>query len=307
MAIRNIRETAYAKINFFLRITGRREDGYHLLSTLMQSVSLCDILTIECSTSAKEDNRIPGISLSSNAGGLPTDMRNTAYKAARIFLDALARENISVSIHIEKNIPSQAGMGGGSSDAAAVLRAMNQLFPGTMTAGELLIAAARIGADVPFCLSGQTQICRGIGEVLTPVEPLSGLPVLLVKPNCGISTPWAFSEYDSCPPDALRSEAAEGRILQGLANGNREDPTDRLFHVKTDLFNEFEPIAEKKCPIIADIRNAMTDQGAYVSRMSGSGSTVFGVFQHCEQRDAAADSLRKCYGRETRLFLAKTC
>lgn len=307
MAVRSVTETAYAKINFFLRMTGRRKDGYHLLSTLMQTVSLCDMITVECSDHAKEDLRAPGISLSSDVKGLPLDQRNTAYKAARVFLDALARENVAVSIHIEKNIPSQAGMGGGSADAAAVLRAMGRLFPGTMTDDALLTAATRIGADVPFCLTGGTQLCRGIGEILTPIADLSALPVLLIKPNCGISTPWAFSEYDRCPPDFSRSRLAEERIIRTLAEGIQNEPADRLFRVKDDLFNEFEPIAERKYPIIADIRENLMSGGAWLSRMSGSGSTVFGVFFTDRDRDAAADRMNKRFGSEIRLYPVRTC
>jgi 4-diphosphocytidyl-2-C-methyl-D-erythritol kinase len=302
-----VTETAYAKINFFLRITGRRQDGYHLLSTLMQTVSLCDLITVECSDHAKEDARSPGISLNSNCAGLPLDQRNTAHKAARVFLDILAMENISVAIRIDKNIPSQAGMGGGSADAAAVLRALDRLFPGTLNEDKMLLAAARIGADVPFCLTGGTQLCRGVGEIMSPIAGLSGLSILLVKPGCGVSTPWAFSEYDRCPPDPSLSGAAEDRILRILSNGDLNDPAERLLRVKDELFNEFEPIAEQRCPVISDIRKNLIAEGACVSRMSGSGSTVFGVFFSDKDRDAAAGEIQRRFGEQIRLYPVRSC
>ena len=290
MTIYKERIPAYAKINLFLGVCGKREDGYHLLSTLMQSVSLCDYVTVECSDQASADKLEPGISLMTNVEFIPSDARNTAYKAARTFLNALGRQNVSIKIHIQKGIPTQAGMGGGSTDAAAVLTALARIFPGTADAGELLSMAARIGADVPFCMSGGTQLCEGIGDILTPVSPLKGLPLLFIKPKCSVSTPWAFSVFDtlpqlnSCFPE--RDEAL--RKLMNPPSG--ADALERIKAAAPYLYNDLERVAEQEYPVLAEIRGFMTDHGAAAARMSGSGSTVFGIFADKTARDTALEN-----------------
>ena len=288
MTIYKERVTAYGKINLYLRICGKREDGYHLLSTLMQSVSLCDFITVECSDCAVTDDFKPGISLTTSVENLPCDTRNTAHKAARAFLDVLGRQNIAVKIHIVKGIPSQAGMAGGSTDAAAVLGAMTRFFPGVVSRSELFAIAAQIGADVPFCMDGGTQLCEGIGEVLTPVAPLGGLSLLFIKPGCSVSTPWAFSIYDKLPAekaDRSKRDEAINRFLYPSAD------TGALLRVRTAapyLYNDLEKVAEQKYPILVEVRNFLLSHGAVAARMSGSGSTVYGIFEDTLTRDAAA-------------------
>jgi len=287
MAIYKERITAHAKINMFLRVCGKRDDGYHLLSTLMQSVSLCDYVTVECSDAASPDKMEPGISLITNVEYIPSDARNTAYKAARAFLNTLGRQNVSVRIHIQKGIPAQAGMAGGSTDAAAVLNALSHIFPGAASAGDLLSMAGFIGADVPFCMTGGTQLCEGIGDILTPVSHLQGLPMLFIKPLCSIPTPWAFSVYDSLPQvagDFQERDAALKRFLHPLVGTS---PLQRVTDAAPFLFNDLERVAERQYPVIAEIRTFLMDQGALAARMSGSGSTVFGIFADKETRDRA--------------------
>ena len=290
MTIFKERFTAYAKINLFLGVCGKRQDGYHLLSTLMQSVSLCDYVTVECSDSATKDKLEPGISLMTNVEYIPSDARNTAYKAARAFLNTLGRQNVSVRIHIQKGIPTQAGMGGGSTDAAAVLNALASIFPGAASKGDLLSMAARIGADVPFCIDGGTQLCEGIGDVLTPIMPLKGLWLLFIKPKCSIPTPWAFTVYDSLPcagPGLPEREEALKRLLYP-AQGT--DTLERVRNAAPYLYNDLERVAENEYPVLSEIRTFMTEQGAYAARMSGSGSTVYGIFADKKIRDKALEN-----------------
>jgi len=289
MTIFKERITAYAKINLFLKVLGKRQDGYHLLSTLMQSVSICDYVTVECSDSALQDGLEPGISLTTDAAYVPDDARNTAYKAARAFLNVLERQNVSVKIHIQKGIPIQAGMAGGSTDAAAVLNALARAFPAAASTDELLSMAARIGADVPFCLAGGTQLCEGIGDILTSVPSLCGLPLLFIKPKCSISTPWAFSVFDNMDlanRDCPEWNAAMHRFLVPHAG---IDPIRRVIDAAPFLYNDLEDVADREYPILSEIRAFLMDQGAVAARMSGSGSTVFGIFADKKTRDTALD------------------
>jgi len=289
MTIFNEHITAYAKINLFLKVCGKRQDGYHLLSTLMQSVSICDYVTVECSDSALKDGLEPGISLTADAAYIPGDARNTAYKAARAFLNVLDRQNVAVKIHIQKEIPIQAGMAGGSTDAAAVLRALARIFPGTVNADELLSIAARIGADVPFCMAGGTQLCEGIGDILIPVPSLRGIPLLFIKPRCSIPTPWAFSVFDNLPPAGKVRAEWDAMLHRSLLSANEMNPIQRVMDAAPFLYNDLEDVADREYPVLSEIRAFLINHGAAAARMSGSGSTVFGIFADKETRDAALD------------------
>jgi len=293
---------AYAKINLFLRVCGKREDGYHLLSTLMQSVSLFDEITVRCSDSAAADGFEPGITLSTNIGYLPNNAKNTAYKAARAFLDALDKKDISVTIHIRKQIPTQAGLGGGSTDAAAVLAALSHMFPGTVQRDELFTIAAGIGADVPFCMDGGTQMCEGIGDILTPAASLSGVPILLIKPPCGISTPRAFAKYDEKPILHVESDAGKAAVERLRQNTPGANPVSKITDAAPYLYNDLESVAETEFPVLAEIRTFLVKQGAIFAGMSGSGSTVFGIFADKEKRDAARRRAGDFAGKEFMLF-----
>jgi len=289
MTIYKERITAYAKINLFLKVCGKRQDGYHLLSTLMQSVSICDYVTVECSDSALKDGLEPGISLMSDAAYIPGDARNTAYKAARAFLNVLERQNISVKIYIQKGIPIQSGMAGGSADAAAVLRALARVFPAAASEGDLLDMAARIGADVPFCMEGGTQLCEGIGDILTSVPSLRGLPLLFIKPKCSISTPWAFSMFDNLPPVSKGRDEKDEALQKFLLSQAGMDPVQRVINAAPFLYNDLEDVADRDYPILSDIRTYLMDQGAVAARMSGSGSTVYGIFADEMTRNTALE------------------
>ena len=307
MAVYQANERAFAKINLFLRITGRREDGYHLLSSVMQTVSLSDDLVILCSDKASEDGIRPGISLTCDVAGIPTDQRNTAYKAARIFLDCLGMPNIGISIHIAKRIPSQAGMGGGSADAAAVLRVLSGFFPGCIDNDHLHKVAEGIGADVPFCLQGGTQLCRGIGDELYPQKSLAGVPLLLIKPSFGVSTPWAFSEIDRLVIDSSQEQRVEERLLHVLFNEPSSGPAERIAAAAPLLMNSFERVVGNKYAEMDVLLSKLRENDAIAARMSGSGSTVFGVFASDEMRNRAEAMLRAELDSSIAIYPATTC
>lgn len=263
---------AYAKINLTLDITGRREDGYHLLDTIMQSVSLCD--TIEINRTTEQ-----GVRLACDKEYLPTDAKNTACLAAELFLNHCGLKNEGIEILLEKKIPSRAGMGGGSADAAAVLRGLNEMFEQNLPDEELEKMGAKIGADVPFCVRGGTCRCTGIGEILQPVTPMPNCEIVICKPPAGMSTPRAYALLDSYPlthaysTPKMLSALESGDLRQiGASLGNRFDETMKLMQVKV-------------------IEKAMMSSGACGAMMTGSGSAVFGIFDDKKAATACADML----------------
>ena len=269
-------EMAYAKINLSLDVTGRRENGYHEVDGVMQCISLFDEVTVQL-------EEAEALSVVLNAEGnpdLPTDDRNLAVRAARMFFERIER-CCTVEIGLVKRIPMAGGLAGGSTDAAAVLRACNRLMGDPLTVEELCTLGARLGADVPFCIVGGAMRTQGIGEVLSSVPSMPMCHIVIAKRGEGISTPWAYGRLD-----ALYSSFAEGterpcsclhELLAALEQGD-------LSGVCAHIYNIFEPVAEECRPDVSLIRRIMVEQGAAVSRMSGSGPSVFGVF--LQERDA---------------------
>ena len=262
---------AHAKINLTLDVTGKRDDGYHLLKMVMQSVSLCDTVTLTKTGS-------PGIALTCSAPHIPCGEGNIAYKAAALFC---SRTGISpgVSIHIEKRIPSQAGLGGGSADGAAVLAGMDLLFETGLSEDELCDLGVQIGADVPFCIRGGTLLCEGIGEVLTPVPPMPSCAVLLCKPEVNVSTKEAYGKIDR---GELLNRPDNGAMLSALAEGD-------LRKIGREARNVFECVLD--LPVIEEIKAAMKNGGALGACMSGSGSAVFGLFPNRSAAEQCAAAL----------------
>ena len=267
---------ANAKINLSLDIVGTREDGYHELRTVMQSVGLHDVIEMS-------KNKSGDIKLSCDRREIPTDNRNTAYKAAKLMLEYAGIKDMGVNIFIRKNVPSQAGMGGGSGDAAAVLRGMIALFDIEIPDDTLYDIAARIGADVPFCLKGGTCLCEGIGEVMTELPDMPVCKLLICKPPVGVSTVYAYQEADKYPqedyymtPDMI--EAINARDIDEIANcvGNRFDD---VLHI----------------PEVQIIKSIMLENGAKTASMTGSGSAVFGIFDD-EDKLNSARSVLEDYG-----------
>ncbi len=280
---------APAKINLSLDITGKREDGYHLLKTVMQTIKLFDTITVSIEEKTNENDSI--IKITADKPKFPCDSRNTCYKAAEKFIFAMSEEqseeflgtNKFLLIHIEKKIPQAAGLAGGSVDAAAVLVALNNLSNQMFSEKELSQIGVRVGADVPFCLTGGTCLCEGIGEILSPITPLKEIPVVLVKPDFGVSTPWVFSRINL---NYLGKRPDTQSVIDAIL---RKDLTS-LFD---NTANVLESVTLPSYPVLLDIKNALTLFGAKGAMMSGSGPTVFGVFETREQANDAAEKMNE--------------
>lgn len=264
---------AYAKINLTLDVTGKRPDGYHTLDTVMQTVSLWDELELI----PKEE---PGIRLVSSHKYLPENEKNTAYRAARLFFDHCGMpEETGLEISIKKHIPSRSGMGGGSADAAAVLRGLNDMYDMGMPQEELMELGASIGADVPFCVAGGACRCTGIGESLEPVPQMPDCHLLICKPPAGMSTPRAYTLMDQYP---LSSNRATPKMVTALKSGD-------LRQVAGALGNRFDETM--KLVQVRQIKKTMTSAGAMGAMMTGSGSAVFGIFDTQEKAESCAQLL----------------
>ncbi len=257
---------AYAKINLFLSVGPRRSDGYHDLASIFQRISLCDEIQI-----AKSGDG--GISFTCSDPALPCDENNLAVRAAKAFFSALGR-SFGVKIHLEKRIPSQAGLGGGSADAAAVLSALNELANFPFSQSELAKIGATLGADVPFCIYGGAMTANGIGEILVPCAPLCDVFLVIAKGNAGISTKDAYQALDA-------RGVAECRSYDAMVVALKSCDIDAIC---ASLFNDFETVTDIHLPL----KDALLTHGAKGALMSGSGSAVFGIFadKACAQRCA---------------------
>lgn len=268
---------AHAKINLYLDVTGKRKNGYHDLVTIMQSVSLADTLYVE---------RRRGAEVLLDTGGvLPTDDSNLICRAARGYF-ARSGAPFGVAVQLKKEIPMQAGMGGGSADAAAMLHALNALDGGRFTEAELCHIGAGIGADVPFCIRGGTQLCRGIGEEMEPVaNAFCGTLVVAVSGE-GVSTPVAFAELDRRYNDfrETRRAAHPAALLNAMASGN---VTAAVPH----FYNLFEQVIEPVRPAVGQMKAAMLAGGALAAMMSGSGPSVWGLFRDADAAGRVRDAL----------------
>ena len=264
---------AYAKINLTLDITGKREDGYHLMRMVMQSVSLCDRLTL---TQGE-----PGIHIRCGRVGVPCNESNTAYKAAAAFF-AFSGTEPRITIEIQKNIPSRAGLGGGSADAAAVLHALNGMYGTGYSLETLCEIGVKAGADVPFCILGGTALAEGIGERLTVLPPLPHCYVVICKPPVGINTKKAFALVDSSKVTDTFSDA----MLRAVHAGD-------IRAVAESLGNDFEQVLHLED--VTRIKQLMKSMGALGACMTGSGSAVYGIFDDAAAAAACKASLKKEY------------
>ncbi len=278
--MKKLRLEAHAKINLTLDITGVRADGYHLLRSIMHEVGLCDAVTVEA-----EPAGVTEIQVSTDKCYIPCDGKNTMYKAAAAFCEALGTP-WKVFVHAEKVIPVGAGLGGGSSDAAAVLLGLNQLTNAGFSSEKLCEIGLKVGADVPFCILGGTAIVTGIGEKLEGLPTLPSFPLVICKPRNGISTPVMYKEYDRMEGEISHPDSA-GAEAAALAG----DVRTLCRYVK----NVFTPVASVHRPEVPEIKNTMMNCGALVSEMSGSGSAVFGIFETLDKAKAAAEELGRSY------------
>lgn len=278
---------AFAKLNLTLDILGRREDGYHDLRMVMQSITLADTLTLK-------ENRGEGLRVSANLRFLPTGEKNLAAAAALRFWEALGREPENLDIRIEKRIPVCAGMAGGSSDAAAVLRALNQRSGEPFSPKELARLGERVGSDVPYCVLGGTALAEGRGEVLTPLPPLPRCWVVACKPDFPISTPELFAQADRVK---LRRRPDTAGLVAALEAGDLGGVARRMYNVFEDV------LPARLYTRVAEIKNILIQCGALGANMSGSGPTAFGLFDRLE----AAQEARACLAQRYRdTFLCET-
>ena len=284
-----IRVTAPAKLNLGLRIVGRRDDGYHLLESVFVPIDLADDLVLQLRPgSGVEIDVATGEAGDPDAAHVPRDDRNLAARAARAFLDA-AGLAAHVSIALRKRIPSAAGLGGGSSDAGAVLRGLAEAWPGAVDGPALESIALSLGADVPFFLDPRPAFVSGVGERRRPLGDLPALPLVLANPRVSVSTAEVFERRsreaaDFAPAGALM-QAAEGVRAAGWLDAGAGPAWAGL------LVNDLAPAAEAVCPEMRTLLAALEATGALASGQSGSGATVFGVFATSAAAEAACESL----------------
>lgn len=269
---------AYAKLNLTLDILRKRPDGFHDLAMVMQSISLADDVSI----SVEEE---PGIRCESNLGFLPCDERNLAVKAALIFSRETGIELPGLRIRLEKRIPACAGMAGGSSNAAAVLRGLRELLAPALPMEELERIAAFVGSDVPYCVRGTTALAEGRGEILTDLAPLAPCWFVICKPDFPISTPELFSCVNV-------KKIAYHPDTKGMIAALKEGD---LFGVARRMFNVFESVLPRKYEEVFAIKHRLLEMGAMNAAMSGSGPTVYGIFDHFAAAEKAYKELKTDY------------
>lgn len=275
---------AYGKVNISLDVVGKREDGYHLLSMIMQNIDLYDEIEVE--------KQQCGITLECNKSYVPVDNRNLAYKAAEIFKE---RYDIvdGVKINIEKNIPVSAGLAGGSTDAAAVLKIMNELFNVNATEEELMELGLKLGADIPYCIHGGTALCEGIGEIITPIKSFKDKIIVLVKPAFGVSTKEVYKNFNL---EKVKQHPKTAEIINAIEN-------DDLNFVASNMKNLLENVTLRKHKILIKIKEEMNACGAINSMMSGSGPTVFAFFDDMLKAQRCFEKMKKKYSD---VFITRT-
>jgi 4-diphosphocytidyl-2-C-methyl-D-erythritol kinase len=278
---------ARAKINLSIDVLGRREDGYHDVCMIMQSLALHDIIRIEVQKS--------DIELVCNSDFIPTDSSNLVWKASNLFRETCGIKD-GLKITIEKKIPVSAGLAGGSTDAAAVFIALNKMFETNLSLDELCVMGITLGADIPFCIRGGTMLAEGLGEVLTPIKRLKKIPIILIKPREGISTKFVYQNFllnnnTDRPDTKLLVEAIENEDIVTLG---------------ANMKNVLESVTLPIYPVISQIKETLLMNGALGSIMSGSGTAVFGVFGQIDVAINAYNKLEKLKEEGWELFLTET-
>lgn len=273
--MKDISVKALAKINLGLDVVRKREDGYHEVRMVMQTIHLFDRLEIKQTNTGKID-------ISTNLAFLPTNENNLVYKAAKLLMDEFQiKDGISVKLH--KHIPVAAGMAGGSTDAAAILYGMNRIFDLGLSREELMQRGVKLGADVPYCVMRGTALAEGIGEELTALPPMVKCPVLIAKPQISVSTKFVYDNLK------LNDKTVHPDIDKLVADIKEKD----LTKIAADMGNVLETVTIPNYPVIAEIKNKMMECGAINSMMSGSGPTVFGLFDNEDTAAAAYGAMRE--------------
>lgn len=276
---------SYAKINLTLDITGKRENGYHDVKMIMQTLNLFDLIVV--------DKRKKGISVKSNLPYLPTDEKNIAYKAAQFFFEKSGILG-GASVLVHKNIPVAAGLAGGSGNGGGVLCALNALYDFPFSKEEIIDMSVSLGADVPYTIMCGTALSEGIGEILTPLADVPKMTVLLVKPPINISTAEVYKEFD-LQENIIHPDT--DKMILAIKNGD-------VTKIAESLCNVLETVTVKNNPVILGIKEKMIKNGAIGALMSGSGPTVFGIFEDEKKAKASADSFYKQYKE---VYLCNTC
>lgn len=273
--MKEISVKALAKINLGLDVVRRREDGYHEVRMVMQTIHLFDRLEIK---------RIQGgnITIATNLSFLPTNENNLVYKAAKLLMDEFHIGD-GIDVKLYKHIPVAAGMAGGSTDAAAVLYGMNRIFDLGLTKEELMERGVKIGADVPYCIMRGTALAEGIGEKLTALPPMVKCPVLIAKPQINVSTRFVYENLK------LNAKTVHPDINKLVDDITEKD----LKKIALDMGNVLETVTIPNYPVIAEIKEQMMEHGAAGSMMSGSGPTVFGLFEKENTAEAAYEAIRE--------------
>ena len=264
---------AKGKINLTLDVLFKRPDGYHEVEMIMQTLALKDIISLKLISQ-------PIIELKTNCRQLVRDEDNLAFQAARLMMEEYGLD-AGISITLNKNIPLGAGLAGGSANAAAVIVGINELFQLKKSQEELMSLGKKIGADVPFCILGKTALARGIGEKLSPLKPLSGFGVLLVKPSYSVSTKEVYNRLD------VKNIKNRPSTMEMVKNIQNQD----LDSISKGLCNVLEQVTLRMYPELEEIRNELLNLGALGSLMSGSGPTVFGIFETKQDAKKAAKKL----------------
>ncbi|MDO4481866.1 MAG: 4-(cytidine 5'-diphospho)-2-C-methyl-D-erythritol kinase [Bacillota bacterium] len=277
---------AHAKVNLCLDVLGKLPNGYHEVRMVMQQLELSDTITVKKTGRGKRE-----IIITTNADGVPVDYRNLAHRAAQLML-GLDEILDGVEIHIEKRIPVEAGLAGGSADCAATLAAMNILFDMGLSTKALCRLGARLGSDVPFCIMGGTVVAEGTGTRLTPVKGLNGdkYTVVLCKPEQGISTGAVYGKYSERMGEMIaRPHPDIVRLVGGMS------AELHLSELKKDMINVLEYVTAEERPEVREIINIMKESGADAALMTGSGPTVFGLFENSSEAEAAYSKLSSRY------------
>lgn len=280
-----LHEGAYAKLNLTMEVLGKRPDGYHDIRSVMQAISLRDDIRLELDTAQ-------AWSLSCDAPGIPTDESNLAWKAAKLFFDTTGHDPNGLNIHITKRIPAQAGLGGGSADAAAVLRALNRHYDAPFSLPALAELGAQIGSDVPFCVLCGTAMAEGRGERLRPLSPMPDCVFVVCKPEFSVSTPELYRAIDDrAVPVRPNHRAMERALLAGDLGG-----------ICDSLCNVFDTVVTADHMELNYIKSIFNSYGAIGYQMTGSGSAVYAIVESFEYAAVICNMLRENYPQ---IYIAK--
>lgn len=276
---------AYGKINIALEVVGKREDGYHLLRMIMQNIDLYDLIELN-------EKRSNDITIECNKPYVPKDDRNLAYKAAKLFMDTY-KINRGIHINIIKNIPVAAGLAGGSTNAAAVLKALNEMFDVGASEQDLMELGVKLGADIPYCIKGGTCLCEGIGEKISELKSFKDKILVLVKPPFGVSTKDVYGAIDI---NKIFKKVLVNELIEAIEK-------DDLLFVAQNMKNHLENVTLRRHPLIIKIKEDMIKMGSIGSMMSGSGPTVFGFFDDMLKAQSCYERMKKQFND---VFITRT-